>query len=77
MAYHIDNSDPGHARLKQQLENNVKITFVISFKNAAEKKKEKKIMAVAKVFVLHEKAIRREVGDDLSVCVLQKTHLIL
>ena len=34
-------------------------------------------MAIAKVFALHTKATRQEVGDDLNVYVLQKTRLIL
>ena len=28
MEYHINKSDPGHTPLKQQLEKNLKITFV-------------------------------------------------
>ena len=39
--YHINDSDPGHTRLKQQLKKNLKITFASPPKNAAEKKKEK------------------------------------
>ena len=40
-SYHITNSDPGHTRLKQQLEKKFKITFVSPFKKSDEKEKEK------------------------------------
>ena len=52
-SYHINNSDPGHTRLKQQLEKNFKTTFTSTSKNALEKNEEKKIMAIAKLFTLH------------------------
>ena len=39
-AYHINNSAPGHVRLKQQLDKSLKITFASSSKNALGKKKE-------------------------------------
>ena len=42
--YHINKSNPGHTRLKQQLEKNLKITFASPFKNVVEKKKENNIM---------------------------------
>ena len=51
--YHINNSNAGHTRLKQQLEKNLKLTFASSPKNAVEKNKEKKIVAIAKIFALH------------------------
>ena len=54
---HHSNSDPGHTRLGQQLEKNLKITFASPSKNTVEKKKDKKIMAIAKLFVLHANAI--------------------
>ena len=59
MVYHINNSDPGHTRLRQQLEKNLKITFASPSKNAVEKKKEKKIMAIAKLFALHANTINQ------------------
>ena len=55
MAYHINNSDPGHTRLKEQLKKNLKITFINPSKNALE---EKKIVAIAKFFALHANAIK-------------------
>ena len=42
MAYHINYSDPGHTRLKQQLEKNFKTAFASPFKNSAKKEKKKK-----------------------------------
>ena len=42
-AYHINNSDPGHTDLKQQLEKNMKITFTSPSKKTTEKEKEKNI----------------------------------
>ena len=38
--YHIDNSDPGHRHLKQQLKKNLKTTFASSPKNAVRKNEE-------------------------------------
>ena len=38
-AYHINNSDPGDTRLKQQMEKNLKITFASQSKNDDEKEK--------------------------------------
>ena len=55
MAYHINNSDPGHTRLKEQLKKNLKITFISPSKIALE---EKKIVAIAKFFALHANAIK-------------------
>ena len=37
MADHINNSNSGHTRLKQQLDKNLKITFASPSKNAVEK----------------------------------------
>ena len=41
-AYHINNSDPGHVRLKYQLEKNLKINFASPPKKGDDKEKEKK-----------------------------------
>ena len=43
IVYHINNSDPGYTRLKQQLEKNLKITFTSPSKNTTKKEKEKNI----------------------------------
>ena len=43
IAYHINNSDPGYTRLKQQLEKNLKINFTSPSKNTTKKEKEKNI----------------------------------
>ena len=56
-ACHINNSDPSHTRLKQQLDKNLKITFASPSKSAEEKKKDSKIIAIAKLFALHANAI--------------------
>ena len=40
MAYHIDNSDPGYTRSRQQLDKNLKINFVSLSKNTREEKEE-------------------------------------
>ena len=57
--YYINNCDPGHTRLTQQFEKTLKITFTNSSKKALEnKKKEKKIMAIAKCFALHADAYK-------------------
>ena len=50
--YHLNNSNPGHTRLKQQLEKILKIPFASASKNVVEKNEEKKIMATAERFVL-------------------------
>ena len=42
-AHHINNSVPGHTRLKKQLGKSLKMTFPSPFKNYVEKKKESKI----------------------------------
>ena len=55
-ANHFNNSGPGHTRSKQQLEKNLKITFASLSKKAVEKNKQKKIMAIAKLFALHANA---------------------
>ena len=41
-AYHINNSDPGHVRLKYQLEKNLKIILASPSKKGDDKEKEKK-----------------------------------
>ena len=40
MAYHINDSDPGHTCLEQQLKKNVKVTFASFSEKGKEKKKE-------------------------------------
>ena len=60
-ARNINNCDPGHKHLKQQLEKNLKITLVSPSKKAVEKNEEKLIMAIAKLFALHANA---------KICVL-------
>ena len=42
-AYHINNSSPGHTRLKQQSDENLKITFASPAKNAVQKKREQEV----------------------------------
>ena len=58
-AYHIINSDPGHAHLKQHLDKILKITFAILSRksNEKEKKKKKTRMEIAKLFAFHSNAI--------------------
>ena len=52
MAYHINNSNPGHTCLKQQLEQNLKIAFASLFKK---KEKEKKYKGNCKAFYITHK----------------------
>ena len=56
--YHLNNSNPGHTRLKQQLEKILKIIFASASKNAVEKNEEKKIMAIAEHFMLYANAVK-------------------
>ena len=70
-AYHINKSDPGRNPLKQQLDKNLKITLVSSSKNTVEKKKEDNDNCQAFcVSCKRRKKKKQEVGDDLSVCML-------
>ena len=70
-AYHINKSDPGRTPLKQQLDKNLKITLVSSSKNVLEKKKEDNDNCQAFcVACKGKKKKKQEVGDDLSVCML-------
>ena len=55
---YINNSDPGHSSLKQQLEKNLKIIFDSPFRKSIEKQKVKKTgMTIAKVFPLYANVI--------------------
>ena len=42
-AYHIINSDPGHTRLKQQLDKILRMTFTNLSRKSDEKEKKKKL----------------------------------
>ena len=42
IAYHIINSDPGHTRLKQQMDKTLKITFASLSRKKVEKENKKK-----------------------------------
>ena len=66
-ANHINNSDPGHTRSKQQLEKNLKITFASLSKKAVEKNKQKKIMAIAKLFALHAN-VKKYSSLEINMC---------
>ena len=54
---HINNSDPGHTLLKQQLEKNLNKTFVSLSKKGNEKEKRTNRKEIAKCFVFHGNAI--------------------
>ena len=55
---YINNSDPGHSSLKQQLEKNLKIIFDSPSRKSIEKQKVKKTgMTIAKVFPLYANVI--------------------
>lgn len=64
------NSDPCHTYCKQQLEKNMKMTFDSSPKITDEKEKRKKLKGNNKVFCITRKREKPEVGDDLSVSVV-------
>ena len=66
-ANHFNNSGPGHTRSKQQLEKNLKITFASLSKKAVEKNKQKKIMAIAKLFALHANA-KKYSSLEINMC---------
>ena len=64
------NSDPCHTYCKQQLEKNMKMNFDSSPKITDEKEKRKKLKGNNKVFCITRKREKPEVGDDLSVSVV-------
>ena len=64
---YIINSDPGHARSKQQMDKNLERFFASSSKSTDEKDKVQSVLRYTKT--------KQEIGDDLSVFVCKSVTI--
>ena len=63
---HLNNTDPGHARLVERITKNGQTNFATPPKNAVEKKKVKKRKrkAIAGLFALHANTITETLDNN-------------